>query len=103
MQEGLYFGIGSCSRKRIRLANPVEGTRMTPPMAREPFYEIPKAAYLFGGGLSASENRDPHEESVRQWCAYELLRAYGIKITEMEFERPVKVGSKRYRIDIVVS
>jgi len=72
-------------------------------MAREPFYEINRTAYLFGKGSPTNPDRDQPEESVRQWCAYELLRAYGIKIAEIEFEHPVKVGSKNYRIDILVS
>jgi hypothetical protein len=42
------------------------------------------------------------EEPVRQWCAFELIRAYGIPVMALEFEHPVKVGSKNYRIDIVV-
>jgi hypothetical protein len=72
-------------------------------MARESFYEISKKAYLFGKGLPTAENRDQPEEEVRQWCAYELLRAYGVNIAEIEFEHPVRVGSKNYRIDILIS
>lgn len=52
--------------------------------------------------MIAGERERP-EEAVRQWCAYELMRAYGISISELEFERQAKVGSKAYRIDIVVS
>lgn len=47
-------------------------------MAREPFYEIPKSPYLFGYGMLAADTREQPEEEVRQWCAYELMRAYGI-------------------------
>ncbi len=72
-------------------------------MTREAFYGIDKVAYLFGCGLPGAEKREQPEEAVRQWCAYELLRAYGIKVTDIEFEHPVKVGSKNYRIDILVS
>jgi hypothetical protein len=72
-------------------------------MAREAFYEVDKSAYLLGYGLPGAEKRDQPEEVVRQWCAFELIRAYGIKITEIEFEHPVKVGSKNYRIDILVT
>jgi hypothetical protein len=72
-------------------------------MARESFYEIDMPAYLFGNGLPTNEHRNQPEEMVRQWCAYELLRAYGVKISEIVFEHPVKVGSKNYRIDILVS
>lgn len=42
------------------------------------------------------------EEPVRQWCAHELLRAYGYPVTDLSFEEPVKVGSKTYRMDILV-
>jgi hypothetical protein len=72
-------------------------------MPREPLYKIDKSAYLFGKGLPAAETRDQPEEAVRQWCAYELMRAYGMRITEIACEHPVKVGSKSYRIDILVS
>lgn len=72
-------------------------------MARERFYEISEAAYLFPDIIRNAGIGKRMEEAVRQWCAYELMRAYGIKISEIEFERPVKVGSKQYRIDILVS
>src|SRR4051812_47950373 len=72
-------------------------------MARRPYYEIDKAAYLFGYGLPTDANGDKPEETVRQWCAHELLRAYGISVCNIEFERAVRVGSKRYGIDILVS
>ncbi len=39
---------------------------------------------------------------MRQWCAFELMRAYGISITDLSFEEQVRVGSKTYRIDILV-
>lgn len=71
-------------------------------MTRERFYEIDTTAYLFGHGTRSAENRDQPEEAVRQWCAYELIRAYGIKVSALGFERSVKVGSKTYRIDILV-
>jgi hypothetical protein len=70
---------------------------------RERFYEVKKDAYLFPSQLREGTNRDQREEPVRQWCAYELIRAYGIGILDMTFERPVRVGSKRYHIDILVS
>jgi hypothetical protein len=72
-------------------------------MSRRPFYEISQAAHLFRPESRPAGERDQPEEPVRQWCAFELIRAYGIAITEMEFERPVRVGSKTYRIDILVS
>ena len=71
-------------------------------MRREPFYDIDRNAYLFPNQLPQSEGRNYPEEEVRQWCAHELLRAYGIKITDIQFEYPVKVGSKKYSIDILV-
>jgi hypothetical protein len=70
---------------------------------REHFYEVNKDAYLFPSQLREGTNRDQREEPVRQWCAYELIRAYGISILDMTFERQVKVGSKKYYIDILVS
>jgi len=72
-------------------------------MTRKAFYEIEKAAYLFGKGGTTNPDRNKPEEAVRQWAAYELLRAYGIAISEIAFERPVRVGSKKYSIDILVS
>ena len=48
------------------------------------------------GGLNAKE------EPVRQWCAFELIRAYGLTVTELTFEKKVRVGSKIYRIGILV-
>ncbi len=72
-------------------------------MPRERFYEVNKAAYLFPAHSQPASDRDNPEEPVRQWCAYELIRAYGIPVSDIEFERPVRVGSKTYRIDILVS
>ena len=42
------------------------------------------------------------EEAVRQWCVFELMRAYGVMISDLEFEHSVRIGSKRYRIDILI-
>jgi hypothetical protein len=64
-------------------------------MPRQPFYEASEAAYLFPAQLQAA--------SARQWCAYELIRAYGIIIVEREFEHRVRVGSKFYQFDVLVS
>jgi hypothetical protein len=72
-------------------------------MQRELFYEVKREAYLFPDQSLKDGDQDHPEEAVRQWCAYELIRAYGIPITDLEFERPVRVGSKTYRIDILVS
>ena len=72
------------------------------PMPREPFYPIKKDAYLFPTqALRAGDQQQP-EEAVRQWCAYELIRAHGVRIDELEFERSVRIGSKTYRIDLLV-
>jgi hypothetical protein len=71
-------------------------------MARRPFYEIAKENYLFPSKSRPDGDRNTPEELVRQWCLFELMRAYGISISDIEFERPVRVGSKNYRIDILV-
>jgi hypothetical protein len=66
------------------------------------FYQIPRAAYLFPG-IAKTDGAEGPEESIRQWCAFELIRVYGFKITDLSFECPVKVGSRNdLRIDIVV-
>lgn len=71
-------------------------------IARERFYEVPTGVYLFANQpREASEQTQP-EEPVRQWCAFELIRAYSIPVRDLQFEHPVKVGSKNYRIDILV-
>lgn len=71
-------------------------------MLRAPFYAVSKDAYLFPAHSLRDGTREQHEEPVRQWCAYELIRAYGIKISDLIFESEVRVGSKSYRIDILV-
>ena len=71
-------------------------------MPRKKFYSIGKPIYLFPAQSQPNGERENPEEPVRQWCAYELVRAYGICITDIEFERQVRVGSKFYRIDILV-
>lgn len=68
---------------------------------RESFYEVPAGAYLFGQQLNEGDEAKP-EEQVRQWAAHELIRCYGILASNLEFERPVRIGSKTYRIDILV-
>lgn len=69
-------------------------------MPRKEYYEVPIGAYLYERPLSL-EGIKP-EERVRQWCVHELLRTYGYKITDITFEHRVKVGSKNYRIDILI-
>jgi len=71
-------------------------------MRRRSLYEVPSAAYLFCRVVSEGTALPKPEEPVRQWCAFELLRAYGFSITDLVFEHPVKVGSKKYSIDILV-
>ena len=66
-------------------------------MSRRSFYEVPESAWLFRGA-----GHQPKEEPVRQWCAHELIRAYGLRVLDLTFEAKVKVGSKTYRIDILV-
>lgn len=72
-------------------------------MHRSGFYKVGSTAFLFPAQSHPESERDNPEEPVRQWCAYELIRAYGISIGDIEFERQVRVGSKIYRIDILVS
>lgn len=59
------------------------------------FYKIPFKSYLF-------EKNEHPEEEVRQWVLFELLSSYGININNIEVETPVKIGSKKFRADIVV-
>lgn len=69
---------------------------------RLPFYSIPPDAYLFASKLAAHGRPNEKEEPVRQWCAFELIRAYGVTVADLSFEEEVRVGSKTYRIDILV-
>jgi Type I restriction enzyme R protein N terminus (HSDR_N) len=79
-------------------------------MTRKPFYKISESAYLFSvraqkASTSAQlqkAKRGQPEEPIRQWCAYELIRAYGIMISDLQFERQVQTGSRPHRIDILV-
>jgi len=70
-------------------------------LPRSPFYAVNNDAYLFSRSPSSDDVSQP-EEIVRQWCAFELIRAYGYSIADLTFEHPVSVGSKSYRIDILV-
>lgn len=72
-------------------------------MTRASYYNIPDDAYLFPDISRRTIQRGAPEEEVRQWCAYELIRAYGIHITDLTFEASVKVGSKIYKVDILAS
>jgi len=69
--------------------------------SRAPYYQVAKSAWLFTSQLATSAKEQPEEE-VRQWCAFELIRAYGCQVSDLTFEHEVKVGSKSYRIDILV-
>lgn len=69
---------------------------------RIPIYPIPRAAYLFQSSPEVIGDLNSKEEPVRQWCAFELIRAYGITIGDLNFEEKVRVGSKTYRIDILI-
>jgi hypothetical protein len=75
-------------------------------MTRKPIYHLRKEAYLFPDQVQRSDERKQLEEPVRQWCAHELIRAYGIMVSDLELERPVRMGSrngsKSHRIDILV-
>lgn len=68
-------------------------------MPRRSFYEVPKTAWLHVKDQATSSQP---EESVRQWCLHELIRAYGVCITDLRSEAKAKVGSKDYRIDILI-
>ncbi len=65
-------------------------------MSPKPFYEINPQAYLFG------KTDGTPEEKIRQWALFELLSTYGISINNIEIERPVKVGTRIHRADIVI-
>ena len=67
------------------------------------FYEIPDGSQLYQEVVTTDSGRKQLEEPIRQWCAYELIRAYGIPLQQLEFERCVRVGSKTYRIDILIT
>jgi hypothetical protein len=69
---------------------------------RLPFYEIPRERYLIAPSPSAKDAKPMPEEAVRQWCAFELIREYGISPCELEFEAQVQIGHRPKRIDILV-
>lgn len=69
---------------------------------RRPFYSVARSAYIYvGPPVSGAKNGEP-EEAVRQWCVFELIRAYGYSVNDLFLESQVQVGSKTYRIDILV-
>ena len=69
---------------------------------RKPFYEIEPKNFLFKPVPPGDDGKVNPEEGVRQWCAFELIRAYGIPINDLDFEHSVSIGSRTYRIDIVI-
>ena len=75
-------------------------------MPPKPYYEIQHSAYLFMPNKNAkSQDEDikpKPEEKIRQWALFELLTTYGVNIKNIEIERPVKVGTRTYRADIVI-
>lgn len=78
---------------------------------RKPFYQIDESMYLLptrtpkplgpDGPVRPMVTATP-EEAIRQWCVFELMRAYGVMFADLEFEHPVRVGSTKYRIDILI-
>lgn len=71
-------------------------------MTRSRFYKVEPEQYLLPAVSRREGEQEQIEEPVRQWAAYELIRCYGVLPDSIEFEHPVKVGSKRYRIDILI-
>lgn len=68
------------------------------------FYKVPcDARMLVGKSIAEGRTQDESEEDVRQWCIHELLRAYGVCITNIATERAVRVGTRTHRADIVVN
>lgn len=71
-------------------------------LQRCPFYLVPQSAYIFVAPPEPDAKSEKPEEAVRQWCAFELMRAYGFSVNDLNFETQVQIGSKSYRIDILV-
>ncbi|MBL7076276.1 MAG: type I restriction enzyme HsdR N-terminal domain-containing protein [Kiritimatiellae bacterium] len=70
---------------------------------RSDFYTVSRETWLFAGTATESDGkRTQPEEDVRQWCLHELLRAYGVLIGNLQVERPVRVGTRTHRADIVM-
>jgi hypothetical protein len=93
------------SQKDLPQADPTQalaGQSFSNRLHRRPFYAIPRSAYLHVGPPVPDARNDEPEEAVRQWCAFELMRAYGFSVNDLNFEAQVQVGSKTYRIDILV-
>jgi len=58
-------------------------------LSRAPLYQIDRGAYLYAPQGTGGGNQQPEEE-VRQWCAFELIRAYSYSIADLTFEHEVK-------------
>jgi hypothetical protein len=71
-------------------------------VARAALYEVPPDCYLFRDKINKPEHPPKPEEKVRQWCLQELIRAYGFHIADLDVEVQVQVGSKIYRIDVLI-
>ena len=68
-------------------------------MPPKPIYEITLDNYLF----SQNELVNVHEEKVRQWLLFELMSSYGYSINQISAEETIKIGSKNYHADVVIS
>jgi hypothetical protein len=71
-------------------------------MLRAPFFEISPEAYLYPDRLKAAGDRKQLEEPVRQWCAYELIRAYGVAIGRLLLEIHARLASLLHWVPIGV-
>jgi len=71
-------------------------------VARAALYDVPPDCYLFRDKINKPEHPPKPEEKVRQWCLQELIRAYGFHIADLDVEVQVQVGSKIYRIDVLI-
>jgi hypothetical protein len=67
---------------------------------RQPFYQVAPEHYLVP--IQPGSGTQSPEEEVRQWCAFELIREYGVTVNELVFEAQVQIGSRPKRIDILV-
>ncbi|MBD1933689.1 MULTISPECIES: type I restriction enzyme HsdR N-terminal domain-containing protein [Cyanophyceae] len=64
-------------------------------MSPRPFYEVKPSHYLFN-------KQETPEEKVRQWILFELLSTYAVPIGNIDVEKPVRVGTRTHRADIVI-
>ena len=59
------------------------------------YYEIRPELYLFGKEVSP-------EEKVRQWALFHLLTKYSVPANSLVIEKPIQIGTRTFRADIVV-